>query len=165
MAEARQVPGATDVDTSQEKPQAEVRLAVERGAAADLGLDLGTVASTMRGLIAGEVVSQFEDRDGDSYDVRLRVERSERTRAIDLLGLDLPAQGGRALVPASQVVRPEDGFAPSKITRRDLLREVRIAAGTEGRSLGEVVADIKQRTSRLTCPRAIASTTQAIPRK
>jgi hypothetical protein len=29
------------------------------------------------------------------HDVRLRVERSDRTRAIDLLGLDLPAQGRR----------------------------------------------------------------------
>ena len=70
-----QVPGAADVDTSEEQPQAEVRVAVNRKAAGDLGLDLGTVASTMRGLVAGEVVSQFEDPDGDSYDVRLRVER------------------------------------------------------------------------------------------
>ncbi|MBZ5582558.1 MAG: efflux RND transporter permease subunit [Acidobacteriia bacterium] len=130
----------------------EVRVAVNRNAAADLGLDLGAVASTMRGLVAGEVVSQFEDKDGDSYDVRLRVERSNRIRALDLLGLDLPAQYGRALVPASQVARLETGAAPSKIRHRDLLREIRISAGTEGRSLGEVIADIKQRTAALNLP-------------
>jgi HAE1 family hydrophobic/amphiphilic exporter-1 len=71
MAEVKQVSGAADVDTSEEQPQAEVRVEVNRNAAADLGLDLGTVASTVRGLVAGEVVSQFEDPDGDSYDVRL----------------------------------------------------------------------------------------------
>ena len=74
----------------------------------------------MRGLVAGEVVSQFEDPDGDSYDVRLRVQRADRTRAVDLLGLDLPAQGGRALVPASQIASLDTGAAPSKIRRRDL---------------------------------------------
>ena len=152
MAVTAKIPGAMDVDTSEEQPQTEVRIALNRNAAGDLGLDLGTVASTMRGLVAGEVVSQFEDPDGDSYDVRLRVERSDRTRAIDLLGLDLPAQGGRALVPASQVTRLETGAAPSKIRRRGLLREIRISAGTEGRSLGEVVNDIKQRAAGLPVP-------------
>jgi HAE1 family hydrophobic/amphiphilic exporter-1 len=152
MAVVRKIPGAVDVDTSEEEPQAEVRVAVNRTAASDLGLDLGTVASTMRGLVAGEVVSQFEDPDGDSYDVRLRVERSNRTHAIDLLGLDLPARGGRSLVPVSQVAYLESGAAPSKIRRRDLLREVRISAGTEGRSLGEVIGDIKQRAAELGLP-------------
>ncbi|PWU04992.1 MAG: AcrB/AcrD/AcrF family protein [Terriglobia bacterium] len=152
MAAAKQVAGAADVDTSEEAPQAEVRIAVNREAAGDLGLDLATVASTVRGLVAGEVVSQFEDRDGDSYDVRLRVERQSRARAADLLGLDLPAQGGRALVPASQVTRLETGTAPSKIRRRDLMREVRISASTAGRSLGEVVGDIQRRAAGLAVP-------------
>ncbi len=152
MSEARQVQGATDVDTSEEQPQEEVRVGVNRNAAADLGLDLGTVASTVRGLVAGEVVSQFEDPDGDSYDVRLRVDPSHRSQATDLMGLDLPAQGGRVLVPVSQVARLETGEAPSKIRRRDLLREIRISAGTEGRSLGEVVGDIKRRAAGLSMP-------------
>jgi HAE1 family hydrophobic/amphiphilic exporter-1 len=152
MAVAKQVPGAADVDTSEEPPQAEVRVAVDRDAAGDLGLDLGTVASTIRGLVAGEVVSQFEDPDGDSYDVRLRVERGDRTRAADLLDLDLPAQGGRALVPASQVASLDNGIAPSKIRRRDLLREVRISASAVNRSLGEVVNDIKARSAAIGIP-------------
>lgn len=68
------------------------------------------------------------------------------------MGLDLPAQGGRVLVPLSQVAHLETGAAPSKIRRRDLLREVRITAGTEGRSLGEVVNDIKQRAVAMKLP-------------
>lgn len=152
MAQIRQVDGASDIDTSEDAPQTEVRVAVNRNAASDLGLDLGTVAATMRGLVAGEVVSQFEDRDGDSYDVRLRVQRADRTRAIDLLGLDLPAQGGRALVPASQIAGLETGAAPSKVRRRDLMREIRLSASTETRSLGEVIADIKTRAAALNVP-------------
>jgi HAE1 family hydrophobic/amphiphilic exporter-1 len=149
--EVRQVPGATDVDTSEEDPRPEMRISVDRKAAGDLGLDVGTVASTMRGLVAGEVVSQFEDRDGDSYDVRLRVDPTERTTNLDLLALDLPGAGGQ-LIPLSQVARVDRGTAPSKIRHRDLMREIRIGANTEGRSLGDVVGDVKDRIAKLNIP-------------
>ena len=152
MALAREVPGAADVETSEEEPRPEVRIAVDRRAAGDLGLDLGTVASTVRGLVAGEVVSQYEDRDGDSYDVRLRVDPAWRREDAGLLTLDLPAQGGRTLAPLSQVAAIESSTAPSKIRRRDLNREIRISATTEGRSLGEVVNDIKARSASLGLP-------------
>jgi HAE1 family hydrophobic/amphiphilic exporter-1 len=152
MASVRAVPGAMDVDSSEEEPRPEVRIAVDRKTAGDLGLDLGTVASTIRGLVAGEVVSQFEDPDGDSYDVRLRVDTPHRTRSADLLGLDLPGRLGTSLVPVSQVARVDDSTAPSKIRRFDLLREVRVSADTQGRSVGEVVQDIKVRAARMHLP-------------
>ncbi len=152
MNEMRQVPGATDVDTSEEQPRPEVRVAVDRRAAADLGLDLGLVASTVRGLVAGEVVSKFEDADGDSYDVRLRVEPNERARAADLMSLDLPARMGKTLTPLSQVARLEPGTAPSNIRHLDLVREIRVSAATQDRSLGEVMTDIKTRLAAVDLP-------------
>ncbi len=148
----RQISGVADADTSEEERRPEVRVDVNRRAAGDLGLDLGTVALTLRGLVAGEVVSQFEDADGDSYDVRLRVEAAERTRGADLLGLDLPAHGGRALVPVSQVASLDTAGAPSRIRRYDLMREVRLGANTEGRSLGEVMGDLQARAAEIQLP-------------
>jgi HAE1 family hydrophobic/amphiphilic exporter-1 len=152
MKLVEKVPGAVDVDTSDDDPRPEVRIRVNRRAAGDLGLDVGMVASTVRGLVAGEVVSQFEDADGDSYDVRLRVDARDRTRAADLLGLDMPGQGGRMLVPVSQVAELDASAAPSKIRRRDLMREIRVSANTDVRSLGEVIGDIKQRAAGLALP-------------
>ena len=152
LAAAKEVPGSVDVDTSEERPRPEVRVQVDRKATGDLGLDLGTVASTVRGLVAGDVVSQFEDPDGDSYDIRLRVDAPNRTYSADLLNLDLPAQMGRTLAPLSQVARLEAGTAPSKIQHRDLMREVRISGDTQGRSLGEVVNDIQARAAGIEMP-------------
>jgi HAE1 family hydrophobic/amphiphilic exporter-1 len=152
MEEAGKVPGATDIDTSEEQPRPEVRVQVNRKAAGDLGLDVGTIATTVRGLVAGEVVSQFEDPDGDSYDVRLRVDPSQRSRGGDLMELDLPGHGGRDLIPLSQVATLDPSTAPSNIRRRDLMREVRISANTQGRSLGEVIDDIKLRAAGLNIP-------------
>ncbi|HEU0139565.1 MAG TPA: efflux RND transporter permease subunit [Bryobacteraceae bacterium] len=152
MAQMRQVPGAADIDTTEEQPRPEVRIRIDRKATGDLGLDLGGVASTVTGLVAGEVVSQFEDPDGDSYDVRLRLNREERASNADLLAIDLPGHGGRELVPLSQIARLEDGAAPSKIRRLDLMREVRVSANTENRSLGEVVGDITARSAAMKIP-------------
>jgi HAE1 family hydrophobic/amphiphilic exporter-1 len=148
----KRTPGAADADTSEEDPRPEFRVRVDRQKAGDLGLDLGTVATTVRGLVAGQVVSQFQDPDGDTYDVRLRVEPSQRTRSGDLLELDLPGQFGRTLVPLSQVAAIDTGSAPSNIRRLDLMREIRVSANTQGRSLGEVVNDIKQRSTALNLP-------------
>ncbi|HOL70584.1 MAG TPA: efflux RND transporter permease subunit [Bryobacteraceae bacterium] len=152
LDEVRAVPGTTDIDTSEEEPRPEVRVEIDRRAAGDLGLDLGTVASTVRGLVAGEVVSQFEDPDGDSYDVRLRVDSSQRVHGADLLGIDLPGRNGGPLIPLAQVARIESGVAPSKIRHLDLMREIRISANTQGRSLGEVVADIQERLANVPLP-------------
>ncbi len=148
----RRTRGATDVDTSEVEPRPEFRVRLEREAAGDLGLDLGTVAATVRGLVAGQVVSQFEDLDGDSYDVRLRIDPAQRSRSGDLLELDVPARAGRALVPLSQVAALETGAAPSNIRRLDLMREIRISANTQGRSLGEVVNEIKLGAEELRLP-------------
>jgi HAE1 family hydrophobic/amphiphilic exporter-1 len=149
---ARETPGAADADTSEEQRRPEVRVSVNRKAAGDLGLDVGTIASTVRGLVAGEVVSKFEDRDGDSYDVRLRADPAQRSERADLLALDLPGRGGRTLVPLNQVASIETGAAPSSIRRRDLMREIRISANTQGRSLGEVINDIKSRVAEMGLP-------------
>ncbi len=151
MREVQAVPGSTDVDTSEEDPRPEVKVEIDRKAAGDLGLDLGTVASTVRGLVAGEVVSQFEDPDGDSYDVRLRIDPSQRSNRADLLGLDLPGRAG-TLIPLRQLAGIDMGTAPSKIRHRDLMREIRISANTQGRSLGEVVNDIKLRLANVPMP-------------
>jgi HAE1 family hydrophobic/amphiphilic exporter-1 len=152
MEAVRKVSGTADPDTSQERQRAEVRVQLDRKAAGDLGLNLGAVALTVRGLMAGEVVSQFEDPDGDSYDVRLRLDPAQRTQRDDVMHMDLPAHSGRVLAPLGQVARLEAGTAPSKIRRRDLMREIRISANTQGRSLGEVIADIKQGAARLNLP-------------
>ena len=152
VEQMRRTQGASDVDTSEDQPRPEVRVAVDRRAAGDLGLDLGVVATTVRGLVAGEVVSKFEDADGDSYDVRLRVDAHERTRADDLLSLDLPGRAGAALIPLVQVARIESGTAPSKIRRFDLVREVRVSASPQGRSLGEVVGGIQERLGGIALP-------------
>jgi len=143
--------GIVDVDTSLEKGKPETRIRLDRQAAADLGLDLGGVARTVRGLVNGEVAGKFEDPDGDSYDVRVRLAGEQRQADRDLALIDLP--GGRgALIPLTQVARIEPASGPSNIRRYDLMREVRVSANTSGRSLGEAIADFKKQAAATALP-------------
>ncbi|HET7841096.1 MAG TPA: efflux RND transporter permease subunit, partial [Terriglobia bacterium] len=158
-AQAKATRGTADVDTSREDPRPEVRIRLDRKSATDLGLDLGTVASLVRGLIAGEVVSKYQDADGDAYDVRVRLEENQRRLRQDLADIYLPvakAQPGSGLgVPLTQVAAIEDSQAPSLILHRDLMREVRVMASTVDRPLGDVVNELRARNATLNLPAGV----------
>ncbi len=164
VEQTRATRGTADIDSSREDPRPELRVRLDRKAASDLGLDLGTVASMVRGLVAGEVVSQYQDVDGDAYDVRVRLEEDQRRWREDLEEIYLPAPR-RALpapllpasitapgVPLSQVAALEDSEAPSIIRRRDLMREVRVMASTQDRPLGDIVNELRARNAQLQLP-------------
>ncbi|HUU13219.1 MAG TPA: efflux RND transporter permease subunit [Terriglobia bacterium] len=168
VAQAKATPGTADVDTSREDPRPELRVRLDRKAASDLGLDLGTVASLVRGLVAGEVVSQFQDPDGDAYDVRLRLEEDQRRLREDLEDIYLPVSAmalagggpdtnnpGPPGVPLSQVASLEDSAAPSVIRRRDLMREVRVMSSTHERPLGDVIDELRVKNAALHLPAGV----------
>jgi HAE1 family hydrophobic/amphiphilic exporter-1 len=159
VTNAKATPGAADVDSSREDPRPEIRVRLDRKTAADLGLDLGTVAAMVRGLIAGEVVSQFQDPDGDAYDVRARLDEDQRRRREDLADIYIPVRKGvpslSETVPLTQVAALEDSGAPSIVRRRDLLREVRVMASTQDRPLGTVIAELSAKNAQLELPAGI----------
>ena len=76
----RSVPGAADVDRSLDRDKPEVKIQIDRKLASDLGINLDSVAMTLRALLNGEVATQFEDPDGDAYDVRVRLAASRGRR-------------------------------------------------------------------------------------
>jgi HAE1 family hydrophobic/amphiphilic exporter-1 len=156
VAEAKDTRGTADVDSSREDARPEVRVRLDRKTASDLGLDLGTVASLVRGLVAGEVISQYQDADGDAYDVRVRLEEDQRRLREDLAEIYLPVMnrlpGPAQGVPLTEVAALEEAGAPSIIRRRDLMREVRVMASTQNRPLGNIVDELRSRNAALQLP-------------
>jgi HAE1 family hydrophobic/amphiphilic exporter-1 len=117
--------------------------------------------------MAGEVVSQYQDPDGDAYDVRLRLTEDQRQRRDDLEHIYVPvldnpvmtipgirAVGGNT-VPLSQLASLEPSEAPSLIRRRDLMREVRVMASVQDRALGDVINDIRVRNAAIQLPSGV----------
>ena len=54
--------GTADVQISQENTKPELRLRIDRQRAADLGVNVSEVATTLRALVAGEQTGNFEDK-------------------------------------------------------------------------------------------------------
>jgi HAE1 family hydrophobic/amphiphilic exporter-1 len=144
----RAIPGLTDLDTSMKPDKPVLNVQVRRDAAADAGLSVGAITSTLRGLVAGETVGQWQAGGDLTHDVKVRLHPSSRENPADLERLALAtgtdAAGAPRLVRLSQVADLVPGFGANQINRRDLNREVEITANTAGRSLGEVSADIRK---------------------
>jgi HAE1 family hydrophobic/amphiphilic exporter-1 len=64
--------GFVDVDTTARPGKPEIEVAFDRQRAADVGVQGFAVARTVRGLIAGEVATEFESG-GERYDVRVQL--------------------------------------------------------------------------------------------
>ena len=141
--------GVADVETSLEKSKPELRVRVDRARASDLGVPAGVIGTTLRAAVAGEVATVIEDREGESHDVRVRLRADQRRYSEDLLILTVPtdkddANQDKLLVPLREMAQAEAGSGPATIRRKDLVREVRVSANPDGRSLGEISADIEE---------------------
>ena len=142
-----QVPGLVDLDSSLKPDKPTIAVDVKREAAADLGLNVSTLANTLRTLVAGVSVGNWRAADGENYDVRLRLAPDSRNAMGDLQNLPLVigsnADGTARVVRLNQVADVRAGTGPNQINRRDMTREVNIDANPLGRSAGEVTTDIR----------------------
>ena len=68
LARVKTIKGVTDADTSFETQQPELRVTVDRQRAADIGVPLESVSSSLRTFVGGEEVSKFKDGD-EQYSV------------------------------------------------------------------------------------------------
>jgi hydrophobic/amphiphilic exporter-1 (mainly G- bacteria), HAE1 family len=153
----QRVPGAVDIDRSLDRDKPEIKVRIDRKIASDLGINLESLAITMRTLLNGEVATQFEDEDGDAYDVRVRLADTQRRSAeelhdIDLLSSKKDADGHDILIPLGQVSSFQRGASLSQIRHYDLAREVRIFANTAGRPMGNVENDMHDAVEKMSLP-------------
>ena len=144
MQRMKDAGGMTDVDSTLALRKPELQVIVDREAASDLGISVGTVADTLRILVGGMPVSTFRDA-GEQYDVWLRAQSADRSSVQDLYGLSVssPTIGPVSL---SNLARLSEERGPSQIERKDRQRLVTVLANpAEGISLNEV----RQRTEGL----------------
>ena len=110
---------------------------VDREAASDLGVPVGTVADTLRVLVGGLPISKFRDGD-EQYDVWLRAEARDRATAQDLYELTLPSPTV-GLVKLASLAKLVDERGPTEIERLGRERIVTVLGNPESIPLGEAV--------------------------
>ena len=140
--------GVKDLDSSLKTSKPTVSVEIDRAAAADAGLSVGSITAQLRAWVEGEVVGQWRSGPEQAHDIRLRLAASDRQspQAMAEMGLNAGQgpDGSARIVRLKEVAQLQPGLAAQQINRRDLNREVELTANTEGRSLGEISADIKK---------------------
>ncbi|MES1257404.1 MAG: efflux RND transporter permease subunit, partial [Acidobacteriota bacterium] len=90
LAKMKQLPGVADPDSTLRSGKPEVRLAINRDKAADLGVSVLDIEQALNSLIAGQVASTFNAGE-DQYDVRVRAEEQFRTSQEGLASMTVPS--------------------------------------------------------------------------
>jgi len=141
--ELRKIEGIVDVGSDMELTKPEILVSVNRDKAADLGIDIRSIASTINTLIGGKEAGQFK-HDGKSYDVRIRLIPEQRVSLEDINRLLVRNKKGD-LIRLSNIVDVREDVGPNIINRSNRLRSVTISANLEsGKTLGDAVKDVKK---------------------
>jgi HAE1 family hydrophobic/amphiphilic exporter-1 len=119
-------PAVVDFDTNLITGKPEIRISIDRDRAADLGVSVADVASTLRMLVAGVKASSFAEH-GEEYDIRLRAAPEYRK---DMTGIALMTVPSRkyGTVPLTSVVTTSEGTGPSQVNRLSRQRQVTFMA-------------------------------------
>ncbi|QTW17596.1 efflux RND transporter permease subunit [Comamonas kerstersii] len=155
QSKLQHIPGLVDLDSSLQPPKPIVEVKVHRDAAADLGLSVASIASSLRTLVAGDTIGNWRASDDETYDVNVRLAPEARTQPADLQHLPFvqtQADGSPRVVELNQVADVVESRSPSQINRRSMTREVQFTANTSLRSAGEVSSDIAKTLQDLQLP-------------
>jgi len=135
------VPGLVDVRSSLEEGNPELQIIFDRDRLASLGLDMRTVAETLRDRVLGSVPTRFREADRQ-IDIRVRNLKEQRQTDSDVRNLMIPGPDGRQLrLLTVAEVRADRG--PAEIHRIQQQRAAVLSANLEGRGLGAAVRDME----------------------
>jgi HAE1 family hydrophobic/amphiphilic exporter-1 len=146
MDKVRTIPGVVDVDTNFEATQPELRINVDRARAADLGVNIDTLANSLRTLVGGEEVSEFKDGD-DQFKVLLRLDEPYRT--VETLSNLLVPAGPSKTVKVSDVASLKNDYGPASIDRYNRQRQISVNANLQGVPLGEALSAARTKVEEL----------------
>ncbi|MCX7568986.1 efflux RND transporter permease subunit [Tumebacillus sp. DT12] len=137
------VEGVREASAAREALTQELRVTVDREKALSYGLSHAQIAAQIHQLVQGQTVTRYRSK-GRELDVRVTIPPDMRSSVERLRHLQLlsPLGGNVAL---DTVARLNMATGPAQISRYNNLREMTVEADYQGRSLGHVMDDIRQR--------------------
>jgi len=143
VAEFSKLPGIVDVDSSLEIGKPELRVHIDRDKAADLGVNIASVAETINLLVSGEVeTTKYRDEArGRRYNVKMKLNPDDKDNPDDIKRLYTRSNDGR-LVELSNIVTVQPAGGPGIINRVDRQRAITLFANLEGKPLGEAMTEL-----------------------
>ncbi|MBI3370373.1 MAG: efflux RND transporter permease subunit [Betaproteobacteria bacterium] len=157
IAALREVPGAVDIESSNEASKPQVSVELKRELASELGVGVAQIAASLRPLLAGQAVGNWRAPDDQYYDVTVRVSRGDRAQISDLERVplaanQLDANGSPRMVQLREVSTMRADTGAQQINRKEQLREVLVTGNAFGRPAGDVASDLKKRVEAIAFP-------------
>ncbi|MBM3725588.1 MAG: efflux RND transporter permease subunit [Acidobacteria bacterium] len=159
-ATALKIPGLADVDTTLRINKPELRVAIDRERAADLGVDAAAIAGSLRLMVGGDdEVSRYRDeRIAEEYDVEVRLKDSDRNSMRNVSKLYV-ASDKVGLVRLDNVVDLKETMSAYRIEGLDRQRQVGIRANiTPGYGLGDRLPEMFKAADAMNMPAAYSTT-------
>ena len=119
-------PDFKDVNTNYQVGMPEIHIVPDRKKAAEAGVSMSAIGTTVGALIGGTRVGKYKDQ-GRRYDVRVRVLRDQRLRMEDVRSIKVRSSTGD-LVPLSEVVAIEERPTLLTINRKNRERAIEVTS-------------------------------------
>jgi HAE1 family hydrophobic/amphiphilic exporter-1 len=140
-----------DIDTNAATRNPELQVRIHRDRAADLGVDVRSIATTINLLVGGEPVSKYKEG-SEQYDVWLRAGPAYRDRPALLEELTVPTLTG-GLVELRNIASIEAEPGPAAVERFRRQRQIAIQANfPRGVNLGQVLTEFRAFLATLDLP-------------
>jgi multidrug efflux pump len=132
--------GQIRIEPQPNKPQLDVK--IDRARAADLGVPVADIATTLESLFGGRQVTRFR-RAAEEYDVIVQMAEENRLQPSDLASIYVRGAGGR-LVQLSNLVDARETVVPEAFPHLDRQRSITITGQlATGRTQGDGVAEFE----------------------
>lgn len=147
LEKVRTIPGIVDADTNFEATAPELRVRIDRTRAADLGVSIDSLASSLRLLVGGDEVSKYREGD-DQFSVKLRLDEQFRNDPANMAGLLIPGAGGRPL-KVSDVAHLSTEPGPGSIDRYNRQRQISLNGNLDGIPLQTAIDEVQKKVDEM----------------
>lgn len=124
LAEMKKIPGVVDADTDLVTGKPELGVVIDREKAADLGVRVVDIASTLGAMVGGIKVTDYYEK-GERYDVWIRAEGDDRDSSAAIAETRVPFMN-LGTVRLGDVVRIVESKGPAVVNRIGRTRQVLI---------------------------------------
>jgi hydrophobe/amphiphile efflux-1 (HAE1) family protein len=146
--------GLSGINISMDMTKPEYRVHVDRARASALGVPVGKVATTLRGLVGGVVSTEYRDA-GEYYDIRVMVPEPALRSKEDVENLILESREGRS-IRVRDIADVRRAVGPVEISRENQIKQVIVRADAAGISVGEAIARAEAAVASLQRPAGVA---------
>ncbi|MGE0743928.1 MAG: efflux RND transporter permease subunit [Rhodospirillales bacterium] len=157
MARMREEPRFLNVTSNYQENKPEIRVAIDRLRAADLGVSLDQIGRTLEVMFGSREVGTYVDK-GEEYKVIAQATFENRRSTRDLTNVFVRSATSGQLIPLSNLVSIGEAAGPQELNRTDRLRSITVQASlAPGYPLGQAITELEAMTRDVLPAEAVVS--------